>query len=167
MTWPLGLSRFIHGFSSFDEPSCGARAPDGKRLVETDRQARLLPAVIATLLDFDGRLGAWPPTSVAGLLDWADCGREQRRMLEHVLLDGLAALDERLLFERHLRFEVLSPVLRRHVLNAFARGELGVGAEAAKRFMDGLVEAATCAFLNFELTLAPLPGVGVQGERRA
>jgi len=49
MTWPLGLSRFIHGFSSFDEPSCGARAPDGKRLVETDRQARLLPAVIATL----------------------------------------------------------------------------------------------------------------------
>lgn len=167
MSWPLGLSRFIHGFPRFGEPPCAPPALARAGRLDAERQARLLPAVIATLLGFDGRLGAWPPTCVASLMDWAGCGCDMRRARESVLLDGLAALDDGLLRACNLRFEVLSPVLRRHVLDAFARGELGLRADAAQRFMDGLAEAATFAFLNVELALATLPGAGGHGSRHA
>jgi len=167
MSWPLGLSRFIHGFPSFGEPPRGAGVPARSGQIGPERQARLLPALIATLLDFDGRLDTWSPACVTSLLDWGGRACEERRMHEVLLLDGLAALDDALLFECNLRFEVLSPVLRRHVLDAFARGELGLGAEAAQRFMNQFVEATTFAFMNFELAQAPSPGVEAQEPDRA
>ena len=167
MSWALGLSRFIHGLPRPGERSRGRRTPARRRPIDAERQARLLPAVIATLLDVDGHLGTWPPTCVASLLDWAARGCEQRSGRETLLLDGLAALEDGLLRECNLHFEVLSPVLRRHVLDAFARGELGLRAEAARRFMDSFVETATIAFLNVERALAPLPGASTHGANDA
>lgn len=177
MSWQLGLSRFIHGCPafadapSFPAPSAGSRLP-------AEREARLLPALIATLFDLNGSFANWLPTRVTELLDWAGemPGRHDacasRGAREALLLEGLAALDAGLLRESGARFETLSPVLRGHVLDAFECGELGLARDTAARFIDGLVHAVTFAFLNieppnFELDLTAWPGAGAREVGRA
>lgn len=167
MSWQLGLSRFIHGFPTFADPpgtsDIGPHpAASGLRLAP-ERELQIVPAVIATLLDFDGRFGAWPPIRVAKLLDWAGSDGEPRRAREALLCEGLAVLDESVCRECNVGFESLSPVQRRDVLSVFARGELGLPREVSALFMDSLVEVAAFAFLNFELDLV-LPGASQSGE---
>lgn len=184
MSWQLGLSRFIRGLPHVGEPfpASAPRAPIPTRLgpkctFGIDREARLLPALIVALFDFEGRYGAWPPTRISELLDLAGLDRATTALhlqgpslpssffrgplprggRQSLLLEGLAALDAGLLAETGARFDELSPTLRGYVLSAFERGDLGFPRDAAERFMDCMVETVTFALLNWELELTPLP----------
>lgn len=139
--------------------------------ISVEREELLLPALVAAVLDVEGSCGAWPPRRVKALLELAGldritggmhlrgpnfppsfhCGPRSRGLRQTVLLEGLAALDEGLLAETGLSFEMLSPPQRGVVLGAFERGELGCMRDDAERFMDCLVETVTFAYLNVEL----------------
>jgi hypothetical protein len=86
MSWPLALTRFIHGLPHFMAPGQAAdgspRKPEAPlsrprrhSKYNAERESQLLPALIMALFDFEGRFTTWPPHRVTALIDMAGLDR--------------------------------------------------------------------------------------------